>query len=93
MHSSYTSCKLDEHINANAGVRAIISVFPRSEAVSNLPFRVVLLERERASQLYSKKHEFRGIFSFLEETELRMHQQRKAESKTLYNATCTALTL
>ena len=84
MHSSlHAIYKLN---NSTAGVFAIISVFPRSEVVSDLPFRVLLLERERASQLYSKRHEFRGIFCSLEEAELRMHQQRKAESKTLLHA-------
>jgi len=81
MHSSlHTIYKLN---TSTAGVLAIICVFPKSEVVSDLPFRVVLLERERASQLCSKRHEFRGIFCSLEETELRMYQQRKAESKTL----------
>ena len=41
----------------------------------------MLLERERTSQLYSRRHEFRKVFCALEEAEVKLSQQRKAESK------------
>lgn len=44
--------------------------------------RAMLLERERSSQLYSRRHEFRKVFCALEEAEVKLNQQRKAESKS-----------
>ena len=47
--------------------------------------RVVSLERERNSQLYNRRHEFRKVFCSLEETEIKLNQERKTESETYFH--------
>ncbi len=46
--------------------------------------RIVALEREKANRLYSKKHEFRASLCALEETEVKLAAERKAESEHLW---------
>ena len=43
--------------------------------------RELALEREKVTQLYSKKHDFRSNFCSLEEVDLKLCAQRKNESE------------
>ena len=43
--------------------------------------RELALEREKVTQLYSKKHDFRSNFCSLEEVDLKLCVQRKNESE------------
>ena len=43
--------------------------------------RVMALEKEKVSQLYGKKSEFRKEFCHLEEQEVKLTAERKKESK------------
>ncbi len=46
-------------------------------------FRISVLEKERNSQIFNKKHEFRKEFCEIEELEMKMANDRMNESKSL----------
>lgn len=43
--------------------------------------RILALERDRRLHLYSKRHEYRALYCTLEELDVKLCAERKAESK------------
>ena len=53
-----------------------------SEFYSSFVNRILALEKNKNTRLYSKRHEFRSLYCTLEEQELKFFADRRIKSKT-----------